>query len=248
MKQFGVSNYKTNAIFFSSAMSATSFTGLLIMPLAFFMCALLILLYVWLQARREQLAIQQRYQSLPSKRDLFAPTVSNKIQHGSQAYTAFPATTSRFSWESTYPIVAANCGIKVPAATIKQESDIHSPIRSTPPKSFIDTNSTTELLGNCRNLFQLKEGSIKRSSLESESAGLQPLPLVWTKQKTFQEQRIWRNSSSGSSCYSRPASWYSVLDLERGEDTTSLIRIGLTTQQEQELAWKYKPLPALPIE
>lgn len=232
-------------------MSSTSITGLLIVPLAFFACGLLISLYVWIQARKKRLVIRHQPQSIPSKRDFHTPTIPGTIPQSSMAYTTPPAITSRFSWSSTCPTTATQDEVKTPVTDILQKRDTIASINLPPPDSFLYPNSSLQLFCNNTSSFQTQKKSTERSSVESQRVWLQPLPLVWKKKETCQEQRVWRNSSGGSSYYSRPASWYSTPDTRALEEARLEFGLGAgpgpTIRIDQATAYRYKPLPPLPI-
>jgi hypothetical protein len=231
-------------------MSATSTAGLITMLVVFFLCGLLMFLYIWLQARSRQLPPQHQHPPPVPPKDPYTPAASISLQHSAKACTAATTTKPSNSRRHAWPTAAKRSAVHS-LFGMDQRADGLAVVYPARLGSCGQTDLSSETLVGRQSPFQIKCKGIRRFSSDPESAWPQPLQPAWTKQDRLPEQQLWRNSSGGSSCYSRPSSWYSVAELqEREEDVECRLvaGLGLTAEWDQILTCSYKPLPALPTE
>lgn len=96
------------------------------------------------------------------------------------------------------------------------------------------------------------DASARRFGLDLERVWLQPLKSAQIERDSLQKQSLWRNSSGGSSCYSRPSSWYSNSSTGEFEATWLIHGLSLgqgpTMHVRSATADMYKALPPLPTQ
>ncbi len=230
-------------------MSALSVAGLVLVAVAFFLCGMLISLYIWRQTRSRHLAIQyQHCPSLLEKRQLRTPATPTSLQHYTKACGA--TATTQLSSSQWYAQATVTDEYRTHNAfSTNQSADVLTAIRPARLQNYKQVDSVIESPIDRESPFQLKRASARRFSSDLERAWPQLLPPAQTEQEGLLERLLWRNSSGGSSCYSRPSSWYSVAGTEQSEEATNCgfrAGSGPTTRIDQALAHRQKALPPVP--
>lgn len=184
-------------------MSTASMVRLISVLVAFCLCGVLVVLYLWQRTRSRHVVVQYHHgSSLPGEK-LHAPaaSVSSRCSVYSAATPIRPSHIKRDYWtpatdQSTAPATFhVNRGVigLAPVQPARLGSCRRAAITLESP---IDRGSP----------FQLKRGSARRFTSNSERAWPQPFLLAETELDNLLKQQPWRNSSGGSSCYSRPSS------------------------------------------
>lgn len=226
--------------------------GLVIAIVACFLCALFALLYARSQMSGRELSQKPR-SFLPRRKDDYyhAPTMStSSFGCAEVSRTAAVATLVHNEWH-TQPSKTDSR-----AAHGMQDDCQSTEVLASAPgnpelEGYEPSDSLVVLLTDCRGLVLSESTSARRLGLDLERAQLQLLPPAHTKRGSSQEQLLWRNSSGGSSCYSRPSSWYSVPTTEEpGKiDLGCGFRggPGPTIRTHHATAYRYKALPPTPV-
>jgi hypothetical protein len=191
-------------------MSAGFLARLVVMPVALFLCGLLLSLYIRQWTRSKRPATGHQYSSPFPRKDPYTPATSVGSRRDAGACTAATITRPNYSQRHTQPTVA-NHSEAHNTCSINRGADVLATLRPARLGSCRRVDASLESPIDPRHPFQLKCVPAGKVSLHLESAWLQPLPPVWAELEGLLEQPLWRNSSGGSSCYSRPASWYGVI-------------------------------------
>ncbi|KAH9861339.1 hypothetical protein J1614_011085 [Plenodomus biglobosus] len=232
-------------------MSVEYAAGLAVTLVAVILCGVLLLLCAWLQVHNRQLAPQQQ-KKFPHK---LGEKFHTHINPGKlQRSEGFRSTAT-----VTHPS-NSRCAAQTTADQDTARNAFHVGRDAAAP-------ATLQLvrLGNCRRSDAVFESSLdcgspsrwQRESTGTFSSELDcawPRPLVITRnnQQDPLKQQVWRNSSGGSSYYSRPSSWYSAANTGELEDT-GLSRVcragpGPTVWIDQSAIFRYKALPPIPTQ
>jgi hypothetical protein len=198
-------------------MSSASTAVLVAIPVTYFLCGLLMSLYIWLQARRRQIPLQHQHPPPVPLKDSYTPATSTSLQHSARACTAATTTKPSNSQQHAWP-TAAKRSAAHSLLGIDQIADVLAAVYPARLRSCRQKELSSETLVGRQSPFQIKCKGMGRFSSDLESAWPQPLQPAWTKQDRLPEQQLWRNSSGGSSFYSRPSSWRSVSDTEGVEE------------------------------
>jgi hypothetical protein len=227
-------------------MPVASITGLVIVSAALCLCGLFSLLYVWRQRRSRRALQYQHHPSLLTDK-LYSPVSSASPRH--VAERAAPRT-SRCQWRTQ--TAAADQSAAPSTVFAGQSADAVSAVPPARLRSSTQAAAGLEPPIHTTRPFRLKRGSARRFVANPERAWPQPLLLAQTFQDSLVEQRMWRSSSGGSSCYSRPSSWYSVGSRDGlGEaDTYRELEAGSgpTLQADKVMMHRHKALLPLPTQ
>lgn len=180
--------------------SALSVAGLVVIPVAFFLCALPMALYVWPRLQSKCLAIRNASPPPVPEKDSHAHLVSKVLPKRAMEQNVAACITPVHSQWLAPAKEAGSGGGDGNAWNVSQDAD-HPIAQSTAGlESPVDPRSP----------FRFEHKHTSRFGLDLERAWPLPLQPVKIAQKDAVEQRLWRGSDCGSSWYSRPSSWYSV--------------------------------------
>lgn len=225
-------------------------SALVMGAVACLMCALLALLYArhWISGEK----YSQRPRSALSRLEknyYYTHAISTSSFGCAGASTVADSNTPAHSQWHAQP-----SAIDYRAACSTQ-SDRHSAealptIQKPKPQGRSLLDATVALPTDCRNSSLLDDAPARRLGLDLERAWLKPLPLAHTKSFRLEEQLLWRNSSGGSSCYSRLSSWYSVANAGGSQEEELRCELGAgpgpTIQVDTLAEYRHKALPPLP--
>ena len=205
------------------------------------------ILYLWQRTRSRHVVVRYHHGSFPPEEKLPAPATSASSRCSVYS-AATPIRPSHNKWD--YRTTATDQSTAPATFHIDRGVATLATVQPARLESYGQAAIALESPIDRRSPFQLKRGSARRFVSNSERAWPQPLLLAETEQDNLLEQRPWRNSSGGSSCYSRPSSWYSVADT--GEPPARELSCGFgagpgpTIQADQPIDYRHKALPPLP--
>ena len=236
----------------SRAVSVALVVGLVTAVVACFLCALLTLLYAQRQGNgRKSSRTPKSLLPVLEKNYYHTPTLSTSSFGCTKANSAATSTTPVHSQWHTQPSTADHrAGYSTPIAY--QSAEVLAAAHAPRLHSHNPLGTTLALPTDSRNSFSLKSASARRLGLDLERVWPPLLPQVQTERNSWQGQLLWRNSSGGSSCYSRPSSWYSISSTEElGEADLSCglgAGPGPTLYAQHTTAYRYKALPPVPAQ
>lgn len=231
-------------------MSTAFIAGLVAVPVVFFLCVLLVFLGTWAQMQSTSSATRHRNPLPVPAKDYHSPATSTGSFKCAGVRSV--ATLSRpvhSQWHARPKVTDQRAACST--FKIYRGADALAAAHLPSVKSYSQVKAIVEPLIDRKSPFPLPCGSAQRVSLDLESAWPQPLQPAWTEREGLLEQQLWRSSSGGSSCYSRPGSWRSVSDTEElaenldcgfGAGPGPMVRLNQTP------ARSYKALPAVPIQ
>ena len=225
--------------------------GLAVTVAVFLLCMLLALLRICLHRTRSATS-PKRPKALPPMLEKFychtSTSSASSFGCSQSKATTFSPTPVRNQWHTLAR--AADHRAACNTHSICQSAEVPAPGQSTGTQgreqAVISPASLLEDIGSSLP----NDASARRFGLDLERVWLQPLPSAQIERDSLQKQSLWRNSSGGSSCYSRPSSWYSVADT--GEPPARELSCGFgagpgpTIQADQPIDYRHKALPPLP--
>lgn len=205
--------------------SAPVIVGIVAIPVALFMCALLAFIYIWARVHRTRLAA--RYQTRPPvpEKDYAQPSRVIRWEKGTSDYRP-PAAQQHIA---RLPLVTTQCASYTTPHSILGAEFASSTTLATPTELEQGTERETRKrqedkgavceLPSLGPIFSSQGEGRQPSALDRDLEGAwpKPLQLARLKQTTRREPQQWRNSSGGSSFYSRPSSWRSVSEIDELE-------------------------------
>ena len=230
-------------------MSTALLAGLIVIPVAFCLCILLVFLGVWAQMRGRNSATRKPL-PVPTKNYHSPATSVSSFKCAGVHNVAAPSRLVHSQWHARPEVADQSAACRT--FTIYRGADVLADAHLPRVKGYSQVKAIMEPLVDRQGPFPLTCGSAQRFSLDLESAWPQPLQPAWTESKGLLEQQLWRNSSGNSSCYSRPDSWYDVavtgglreadLNCGFGAGPGPTVRAGQTT------ARRWKALPPVPTQ
>jgi hypothetical protein len=235
----------------SSDKSALLVAGLVIAIVALSLCTLLTFQHIQNRIHSRN-HLKQSPSLLPvlEKTHRHTPASSTSSFNCSRAKAVAASTTlvhSQWHAQKRPADRTASYGMQSIYQSIEELATTQSPR----PQGHKQSGAIAESLLDDRGSYQPKDASARRLGLDLERVWPQPLLPAQTERSGRQEQWLWRNSSGGSSFYSRPSSWYSVTDA--GEQEGAVVEYafgagpGPTIRANQVETYRYKALPPLPI-
>jgi hypothetical protein len=206
--------------------STAVIVGIVAVPVALFTCALLAFICIWARVHYTRLAAG--YQSRPPvpEKDYARPSRVTRCRKGTS--DGRPPTAQQHM--ARVPLVTTPCASYITLHSSSGAESASSTTLATPAQ--LEQETEREAKKRQKNeeglrelplldpIFSLQvEGRQSRAfNVDLEGAWPEPLQRARIKQATSRELQRWRNSSGGSSFYSRPSSWRSVSDIDELEE------------------------------
>lgn len=194
----------------------TKYTAALAVILVAFVLSGLLMLFIWLQTRSKQLATHGEEDPYTFKDKLHTP---RRLHQSARLCSALPVTnTSHRGWtahaKTNEDAAPDTLHIKRGSATLTTAQPVWLGSRR-------QLDAVLDSPIDYRSPSGSKRKSLRRFTSDPECAWPKPLLLTKTQQRDSLEQQPWRNSRGGSSCYSRPSSWYSAANRSELQETDS---------------------------
>jgi hypothetical protein len=200
--------------------------GIVAIPVALFTCALLAFICIWTRVHRTRLAAGYQTRPPVPEKDYAQP--SRVTRWGKDTRDGRPPTAQQHM--ARVPLVTTQCASYTTLHTTLGADFASSTTLATPTELEQETERGTRKrqedegavceLPSLATIFSSQEEGRQLSAIDVDLEGAwpKPLQLARLKQATRREPQLWRNSSGGSSFYSRPSSWRSVSDIDELEE------------------------------